>query len=441
MALDRSHAVARVVPLEIRSVGEGVAFDPPRFASVALELRSSKRELDTLPAEAVAAYVELSGATPGLRVFRVQTNAPPGIEVVNTSPSFIQMLLRPRGGPVPREPPPTAPVPATPLRGPRAGFAAPLTRSRRLVPPMIRCDSVTAACGTARGSGRKRSGDAGVGKRGHARRASERGQRDREIPGAGPRSCIWCGSGSRWRFFTGCSISRIRPRASRCARSPLTCAGSRGCRLRSSASSMAVARAHGDLIDGRFSMRIVLDCAALDAHALLAAAVLTFPARWRQRIAGVVAGALVVAAVNIARIGVLYFVGVRWPSAFPVLHEEVLQIAIILATFSVFGGWIAIVRRAEPRARGSVPVRCRAMSWTVRSAAVSLSVFLALLVAGAWPGRPSSAASARSIARWRTWCWRRRTFGQGRPRAAGSAVAHRAPPHRQRDRRPGDRWR
>ncbi len=114
------------------------------------------------------------------------------------------------------------------------------------------------------------------------------------------------------------------------------------------------ARAHGDLIDGRFSMRIVLDCAALDAHALLAAAVLVFPARWSYRIAGVVAGALVVAAVNIARIGVLYFVGVRWPSAFPVLHEEVLQIAIILATFLVFGAWIAVVRRADLAVRAQV---------------------------------------------------------------------------------------
>ncbi len=109
--------------------------------------------------------------------------------------------------------------------------------------------------------------------------------------------------------------------------------------------------AQGDLIEGRFSMRIVLDCAALDAHALLAAAVLTFPARWRYRIAGVAAGTMVVAAVNISRISILYFVGARWPSAFPVLHEEVLQIAIILATFLVFGTWIAFVRRADLAAR------------------------------------------------------------------------------------------
>jgi uncharacterized protein (TIGR00159 family) len=116
LALDRSHAVARVVPLEIRNVAEGIAFEPPRFNSVSIELRSSRRELETMPEEAVSAFVDLSGAGPGLRVFRVQTNAPAGIEVVSSSPAFIQLQLRPRGGPQPREPPPAA-VPTPPLRG------------------------------------------------------------------------------------------------------------------------------------------------------------------------------------------------------------------------------------------------------------------------------------------------------------------------------------
>jgi len=116
VAVDRSHAVARVVPLEIRNVGEGVAFDPPRFTSVAVELRSSRRELDALPEEAVSAFVDLSGTEPGLRVFRVETNAPAGIEVVSASPAFVQLQLRPRGGPQVREPPPAA-LPNTPLHG------------------------------------------------------------------------------------------------------------------------------------------------------------------------------------------------------------------------------------------------------------------------------------------------------------------------------------
>ena len=116
VALDRSHAVARVVPLEIRNVAEGVAFDPPRWNSVSVELLSSRRELDAMPEEAVSAFVDLSGSGPGLGVFRVQTNAPAGIEVVSTSPAFIQLQLRPRGGPQLREPPPAA-VPTPPLRG------------------------------------------------------------------------------------------------------------------------------------------------------------------------------------------------------------------------------------------------------------------------------------------------------------------------------------
>ncbi len=117
MALDRSHAVARVLPLEIRGVGEGVAFDPPRFASVVVELRGSRRELEALPVDGAAAFIDLSGATPGPRFFRVQTNAPAGIEVVNTSPASIQLQLRPRGAPSTHDdlPPPVGAAPA--LRG------------------------------------------------------------------------------------------------------------------------------------------------------------------------------------------------------------------------------------------------------------------------------------------------------------------------------------
>jgi exosortase/archaeosortase family protein len=104
----------------------------------------------------------------------------------------------------------------------------------------------------------------------------------------------------------------------------------------------------GTLIVGRFSLRIVLDCAALDAHALLAAAVLAFPVAWRRRIAGVVAGTPIVGAINVIRIVILYVAGVRWPDAFHVLHEEVLQLLIIVSTFLVFAAWIVWARRARP---------------------------------------------------------------------------------------------
>jgi diadenylate cyclase len=124
LALDKSHAVARVVPLEIRGVGEGVAFDPPRFTSVAVGLRSSQRELELLSDDSVDAYIDLRGAGAGARVFRVQTSAPAGIEVVSVTPNAVPMQLRPRTAPAPASvAAPTAVAPAAGIRG-RAGLPA-----------------------------------------------------------------------------------------------------------------------------------------------------------------------------------------------------------------------------------------------------------------------------------------------------------------------------
>jgi diadenylate cyclase len=99
MALDRSHAVARIVPLEVRGVSDGLAFDPPRYSSIAVELRSSRRELELLGRNAVEAYVDLSGSAVGFHTYPVLTRAPAGIEVASSTPASIQMLIRPRNVP------------------------------------------------------------------------------------------------------------------------------------------------------------------------------------------------------------------------------------------------------------------------------------------------------------------------------------------------------
>jgi diadenylate cyclase len=96
LALDRSNAVTRVVPLEFRGVTDGLVFDPPRYSSVAVELRSSRRELEVLPSDSVASFVNLSGAKEGLHTYPIVTTAPAGIEVVSETPSSIQMEIRSR---------------------------------------------------------------------------------------------------------------------------------------------------------------------------------------------------------------------------------------------------------------------------------------------------------------------------------------------------------
>lgn len=94
MALDRSHVVARIVPLEIRGVGAATSFDPPRNPTVAVELRSSRNELDLLAPDAVAAYVDISGSGVGVHSFRVLTNAPAGVDVIGTIPSSVSLQIR-----------------------------------------------------------------------------------------------------------------------------------------------------------------------------------------------------------------------------------------------------------------------------------------------------------------------------------------------------------
>ena len=96
LALDRSHAITRVVPLEIRGVTDGITVDPPRQSSVAVELRSSRRELGQLLPNAVEAYVELQDNSFGSHVYRVHARAPAGIEVAGFAPDTVQLVSRPR---------------------------------------------------------------------------------------------------------------------------------------------------------------------------------------------------------------------------------------------------------------------------------------------------------------------------------------------------------
>jgi diadenylate cyclase len=99
LALDRSHVVTKIVPLEIRGIADGLTFDPPRYTSVALELRSSRREIDQLSPKAVGAYVDLSKTTLGSHVFRVAADAPAGIEVVNSTPITVELRIQARPAP------------------------------------------------------------------------------------------------------------------------------------------------------------------------------------------------------------------------------------------------------------------------------------------------------------------------------------------------------
>jgi len=64
-----------VIPVEIRGVRDAFRFDPPRFASVAVELRSSRRELEALTPDAVQAFIDLAGSSSGPHTLRNRVTA------------------------------------------------------------------------------------------------------------------------------------------------------------------------------------------------------------------------------------------------------------------------------------------------------------------------------------------------------------------------------
>ncbi len=97
------------------------------------------------------------------------------------------------------------------------------------------------------------------------------------------------------------------------------------------------------------SIHIKRGCDGVLPTGLLLAAVLAFPSTWRQKLAGVAVGTVVLQAGNLIRVVSLYFVaksGSQW--VFDVLHEEVWQFLFIGLALLVFLWWAKRWVRVAP---------------------------------------------------------------------------------------------
>ena len=104
----------------------------------------------------------------------------------------------------------------------------------------------------------------------------------------------------------------------------------------------ATAKVSGQNVMGRFSLHVSKDCDAMESNILMMAAVVAFPSTWKRRAVGLLASITVVTVANVVRLCSLYFVGLRWPSAFEFAHLELwplLLIAISLGVFVAWTGW------------------------------------------------------------------------------------------------------
>lgn len=95
----------------------------------------------------------------------------------------------------------------------------------------------------------------------------------------------------------------------------------------------------GQDIVGRYSLRIVKDCDAMDVTILFVSAVLAFPASWRSRLTAAAGGAVAIFAVNLLRICSLYFVGLHLPDAFELTHREIWPLLLMILTVGAFLLW------------------------------------------------------------------------------------------------------
>ena len=85
-------------------------------------------------------------------------------------------------------------------------------------------------------------------------------------------------------------------------------------------------------------------CNAVNVTLLFCAAVVAFPARWKARLLGLVAGSLILQAVNIVRFISLFYIGQYNMTLFDFMHGYLWETLLILDTMVIFSFW---VRRAS----------------------------------------------------------------------------------------------
>ena len=87
------------------------------------------------------------------------------------------------------------------------------------------------------------------------------------------------------------------------------------------------------------SLDVEFGCNGLEAVMIYAVAVLTFPATWKDKLIGFIAGFLVIQVLNLIRIVALAYAGVYHKDLFDLIHIYVAQgvmIAVALGTFVLY---------------------------------------------------------------------------------------------------------
>jgi exosortase H (IPTLxxWG-CTERM-specific) len=92
------------------------------------------------------------------------------------------------------------------------------------------------------------------------------------------------------------------------------------------------------------SLDVEFGCNGLEAVMIYAVAVITFPAKWKNKLIGFIGGFLVIQVLNLIRIAALAYTGVYHRDLFDLIHIYVAQgvmIAVALGTFVLYLSYLS----------------------------------------------------------------------------------------------------
>jgi exosortase H (IPTLxxWG-CTERM-specific) len=99
-----------------------------------------------------------------------------------------------------------------------------------------------------------------------------------------------------------------------------------------------------------FAVTILAGCNGLEAMIVLIAAILAYPAPWKHRLTGIVAGIAAIQVLNIVRIVSLFYIGQWNPRVFEWAHLYGWQVLIMLDVLIVWLLWLRTIPRNPPAA-------------------------------------------------------------------------------------------
>jgi exosortase H (IPTLxxWG-CTERM-specific) len=108
-----------------------------------------------------------------------------------------------------------------------------------------------------------------------------------------------------------------------------------------------------EIRSSRFAVNIENGCNGVETALLFGAAVLAFPAPWRRRLLGLLAGFVAIQAINLVRVVSLFWIGAHRPALFSSSHTVLWQSIVVLCGVLLFLAWATREQKARAAAVAS----------------------------------------------------------------------------------------